>query len=235
MPAALARKNAGADHYLVVWDNGSVPVLREWLQDFAPDALILSENIGVVNAMRRVFGMYHDSTVVWCNDDLVYYPNWLQPQLDIFNTYPNVATVTGCVTRLYSGKADDATIKWAHDHAKMGLWDTPMQWDIQHGDSIGKKNVANMYANSKIPLVSYDNVKALIGGNHCQVVCNPRLLYPLLPRTDMYMLPLFHTLDMAINDKGYLRLMTPERLTRHIGNVMAESDKAEIKTLLESD
>ena len=229
----LARQNAGVDHHLLIWDNGSCKRLRKWLIDFDPDTLILSDNIGVVNAMRRVFGMFHDCTVVWCNDDLIYYPNWLKPQLDIFYHYPNVATVSGCVTRFYSGKQDSATLEWAQRYASLGFMDTPIEWDIKHGESIGKRDMVNGYRGTKIPMVKYDGVPALIGGNHCQMVCNPRLLYPLLGETQMYMHPLFQTLDTGINGKGYLRLLTTERLTRHIGNVMTDDDRKEVDELVD--
>ena len=229
----MARQNAGTDHHFVIWDNGSAPEFTEWLQSFDPDTLILSKNIGVANAMRRVFGMFHDSIVSWCNDDMVYYPNWLQPQVDILRHFPNCATVSGCVTRMYSGKADDETIRWARSNAKISAVDTPLQWDIQHGDSIGKSGVANMYVNTTIPQIEYKGVKALVGGNHCQMTCRPEMLYPLLPHTNMYMMPLFQTLDMGINDKGYLRLTTTDRLTRHIGNVMSDKDRKEIDELVD--
>ena len=231
----LARQNAGIDHHLLVWDNGSSPEFVAWLQAFDPDTLILSKNVGVANALRRVLGMFIDSVVSWCNDDLIYYPNWLQPQIDILKHFPNCATVSGCVTRFYTNKADNKTVEWARDNAKISTINTPTQWDIQHGASVGKKNVANMFVNTKIRHIEYNGVKALIGGNHCQMTCDPKMLWPLVPRTDAYMLPLFQTLDMGINDKEYLRLMTTDRMTRHIGNVMSDEDRAEIEDLLESE
>ena len=228
----MARKNAGTDHYLVVWDNGSAPEFLEWLVAFAPDTLILSKNIGVINAMRRVFAMYFDSIVTWCNDDMIYFPNWLQPQIDILRHFPNTATVTGCVTRFYTNKADSKTVDWARDNATLDWLDTPMAWDYQHGESIAQGNVENTFSGTKIRQVEYDGMKALIGGNHCQMTCYPKKLLSLLPHTDLYMHPLFQTLDMGLNDAGYLRLMTTERLTRHIGNAMSDKDRKEINELV---
>lgn len=228
----LCRQNAGTEHWLVVWDNGSKKELRDWLIDFAPDQLIFSHNIGVANTMRRVLGMYIESVVTWNNDDLIYYPNWLQPQIDILKAYPQAASVTGCVTRLYSGKADDSTVTWARHNAKLGRADTPLEWDKQHADSIGKFGMEKQYIGTTIPQVEYKGVKALVGGNHCQMTVRPPIIYPLIPRTDMYMVPLFQTLDTAVNSNGHLRLMTPERLTRHIGNVMTDADRKEIDELV---
>ena len=229
----LARQNAGVDHHLVVWDNGSAPEFLEWLMEFKPDSLILSKNVGVMNAMHSIMRMYVDCVVSWCNDDLIYYPNWLQPQVDILKHFPNAASVTGCVTRFYSGRADDNTLKWARDNAKLSKVDTPMEWDIQHGESIGKKNVANMYVGAKVPQIEYNGVKALVGGNHCQMTVRPVKILPHIGNTNLYMHPLFQTIDMGVNDAGDLRLMTTERLTRHIGNVMSDEDRKEIDELVD--
>ena len=94
----LARQNAGMEHHFLVWDNGSCDQMREWLfYELKPDKLMFTENIGVLNTMRRVMGMYHDSVVAWSNDDIIYYPDWLPEQIHILQSFPNVAAVSGCL------------------------------------------------------------------------------------------------------------------------------------------
>lgn len=226
----LARQNAGMVHHFVVWDNGSCDKMREWLfYEFKPDKLMLTDNVGVLNTMRRIMGMYHDSVVAYSNDDILYYPDWLPEQVHILQSFPNVGTVSGCVTRFYTGKADSATVQWAGDRMK-GIANTPREWDRQHNESIGGSGY--LAAPLGIPLVEYEGTRALVGGNHCQIVCYAQRLYPFLKRTERYMEPLFQSLDVEINKAGLLRLLTTTRRTRHIGNVLSDDDRKEINELL---
>lgn len=234
----LARQNAGMNHHLVIWDNGSCDKMREWLfYEFKPDKLMFTENIGVFNTMRRMFGMYHDSIVAYSNDDILYYPDWLPEQVHILQSFPNVGTVSGCVTRFYSGKADSATFEWAKLNAdRIGKAETPYEWDYQHAESIGKKRewAANVYGNTAVPYIEYKGNAAMIGGNHCQMTCYAARLYPYMTVTDRYMEPLFQTLDTRINRAGLLRLLTTTRRTRHIGNMLSEQDRKELYDLVEA-
>jgi GT2 family glycosyltransferase len=67
--------------------------------------LIVSKNIGISNAMRRVLSMYNDCIVALSNDDIFYEHDWLVKQMEILKAYPNVGTVSGVTTRFYMGKA----------------------------------------------------------------------------------------------------------------------------------
>jgi glycosyltransferase involved in cell wall biosynthesis len=230
----LARQSAGTDHHFLIWDNGSSPKMREWLLDFAPDTLILSHNVGVLNAMTRIYHAFRDSVIAWCNDDILYYPNWLAPQLELLEAFPNVGTVSGCVTRYYSCKADQHTIEWARKYGRVSAVNTPSQWDMQHGISVGRgaNEAASVFVNAVIPSVEYKGHTALIGGGHCQFVSRAETIIPFLHETDRYMHPLYKTLDESIDSAGYLRLMTPNRLTRHLGNVLTDEDRKEIHELV---
>lgn len=229
----LARQSAGTDHHFLIWDNGSSPKMREWLLDFAPDTLILSHNVGVLNAMTRIYHAFRDSVIAWCNDDMLYYPDWLGPQLELLEAFPE-GVVSGCVTRYYSCKADENTIEWARKCGKLSAVNTPSLWDMQHGISIGrgKGEAASVFVNAVIPSVEYNGHTALIGGGHCQFVSRAETVIPFLHPTERYMHPLFKTLDESIDAAGILRLMTTKRLTRHLGNVLTDDDKMEINSLL---
>src|SRR5690349_3470625 len=64
------REGAHVEHTFAVWDNGSIPELRRWLQyDFKPDMLMLSENVGKNNARTALFRMAPPDTVVAYSDD----------------------------------------------------------------------------------------------------------------------------------------------------------------------
>lgn len=215
-----ARDKAGECHF-VVWDNGSNSTVRTALDDLCPDMLILSENIGIGNAMRRAMLLFSDSILALSNDDIYYEDNWLSPQIEILKAYPNVGTVSGVTTRFYMGKAVHSTEQWvtANRIPVKGL-PIPAEWDEQHALSIGKNKLAGIQEHGHLaaPLIEYNGVKAIIGGNHCQFVCHPERLLPLLPQDDMYMTKLF-PFDIRVDQAGLLRLLTPERKARHVGNV----------------
>lgn len=226
--ARQAKERVGMDCYFVVWDNGSDDHIKNWLIDtLKPDMLILSENIGIANAMRRILCMFSDSIVALSNDDIFYEQGWLKSQIEILKAYPNVGTVSGVTTRFYMGKATHSTERWVMDNKVMvhGAVVPPL-WDEQHALSVGKARHAAIheFGNMQAPLISYNDVKAVIGGNHCQFVCYADRILPLLPNDDMYMTKLF-PFDIRVNDAGLLRLLTPQRTARHVGNVLSDEDR----------
>lgn len=224
-----ARARAGRGKHFVVWDNGSHYDFTQWLcHSFAPDAVILSTNIGISNAMRRLLFMYSDSIVALANDDIFYEQDWLVKQIEILKTYPNVGTVSGITTRYYMGKAVASTEMWARQNSfpVTGL-EIPPAWDEQHGLSIGKARHEHLqeFGTQRAPQLEYNGIKAIIGGNHAQFVCYASRIAPLIPHSKRLMERLF-PFDMMVDAVGLLRLLTPERTARHIGNVLTESERA---------
>ena len=217
-----AHKLAGVPHWFVVWDNGSCKEFTDFLNDVVEaDAIILSKNIGISNAMRSVLSMYQDCIVALSNDDIYYEQDWLKSQIEILTTYPNVGTVSGVTTRFYMGKGTGATERWARQAGvRVSGKDIPPQWDEEHGMSIGKARHAHLQEFGKIqaPLIEYNGIKAIIGGNHCQFTCYASRIQSLIQPSNRYMEQLF-PLDLKIDAVGYLRLLTPERTAKHIGNV----------------
>lgn len=223
-----ARELAGCDHWLTVWDNGSCGEMRAGFWSLGKDVnIIFSKNIGISNAMRRLLWMYSDSIVALANDDIFYEQDWLVKQTEILKTYPNVGTVSGITTRYYMGKAVMSTEAWAKQNGVpvTGL-DIPPIWDEQHGLSIGKARHEHLQAfgTQRAPLLEHNGVKAIIGGNHAQFVCYASRIAPLIPHSKRLMERLF-PFDMMVDAVGLLRLLTPERTARHIGNVLTESER----------
>jgi glycosyltransferase involved in cell wall biosynthesis len=218
---AEAKVKAGMPHCFVIFDNGSSDEFAQELTRHNADTVILSRNIGISNAMRRVLSMYQDCIVALANDDIFYEQDWLVKQVEILKAYPNVGTVSGVTTRFYMGKAVEATEAWVkREGLKITGHPIPPLWDEQHGLSVGKLRHAHLqeFGTVRAPLVEYNGVPAIIGGNHCQFVCYANRILPLLPNSDRYMAKLF-PFDMTVNAAGYLRLLTPERTARHVGNV----------------
>src|SRR3990167_4274666 len=84
------RNGAGRDLPICVYDDGSVPELIDWLQnDFRPEYLIQSPNHGKSSARTGAVRMFPADTVVCVrDDDMLYYPGWLEPQLELLRAFP---------------------------------------------------------------------------------------------------------------------------------------------------
>src|SRR3990172_1485112 len=106
------------EYDIMIWDNASCDEVREWLQRWVCNRF-LSRNIGKINALKSVMRMLLPDTILaYGDDDIEYFPNWLQPQLDILTTYPNVGMVTGWPVRITSKWGEGSTLAWGREHAQ---------------------------------------------------------------------------------------------------------------------
>lgn len=208
---------------LVIWDNGSCDELISVLDFISPDVLVLSKNIGKTNALKSVLGfLEEDSIIAYADDDVEYYPNWLEPQLEILETFPNVGTVTGCPTKMQSTWATYSTTKWAISNAKVeeGKF-IKDEWEKDYCESVGldwpyhRTNTADI-RNFKI---SYNSVEALALSHHFQFVGYSRIVNKFVSKSE-FLMPAEQEFDENIDKAGFLRLSTTERYTRHIGNIL---------------
>jgi glycosyltransferase involved in cell wall biosynthesis len=224
----LLTNNAYDDHILMIWDNDSCDELVEFLQDFTQskskrDTLILSRNIGKTNALKSVMRMLPPDTILaYGDDDIEYMPNWLQPQIEILETYPNVGTVTGFPVRLASKWGEASTLAWAQKHAQIETSKfIPVEWEQDYCASVGRDY--HQYATATASLtdtrITYKGVQAYAMSQHCQYVCYPERVEPLIQWTDKAMAEEI-PFDKAVDAAGMLRLSTVERFTRHMGNVL---------------
>jgi glycosyltransferase involved in cell wall biosynthesis len=108
-------------HSLIVWDNGSEPRLREWIQRIIkPAVFIQSENIGKSAARKMIAQMLPPKTILaYSDDDIMFYPDWLRPQLDILEHFPNVACVTGYPVRTAFRWGIENTLRWAKQNGEI--------------------------------------------------------------------------------------------------------------------
>src|SRR5512140_447519 len=91
--ASLNMLRAGAPNTpVLIWDNGSCEHLRDWLvNEYRPDYLILSANMGKTNARTSIWAMFPRKTIIaTADDDFGYCPGWLEAQVDLLKTFPNV-------------------------------------------------------------------------------------------------------------------------------------------------
>jgi glycosyl transferase family 2 len=228
---ATLRGNIGDVNYsLIIWDNGSCSDLGYYLAGEASHcaALIMSDNIGKTNALKSIMRMLPPDTILaYGDDDIEYFPNWLAPQIQILETYPKVGTVTGWPVRLMSTWGEIGTLTWANQHAQVETGKfVPSEWDRDYCESIGRdyESYKTQVWGIQDSRITYKGVQAYATSQHCQFVCYPERIEPLIPWTDKAMADEI-AFDRAVDGKGLLRLATVERYTRHLGNVL-ESEKA---------
>src|SRR5512146_658994 len=218
-------------HTFMVWDNDSKSEFRDWLQHiFEPDILIQSKNIGKNNARVAAINMLPLSSVVcYSDDDILYEDDWLNPQLELLNGFPNVAAVSGYPLRVMFRWGVENTIAWAKANAEVLTGRMmPPEWDKDYCLSVGqdfdhyrKKTEKDIDYKA-----TYNGREAYLTAHHCQFVGYGVKLQQALMWQDGAM-PDEKPNDIALDRVG-LRLSTTRRLCRHMGNVLDESLKVEM-------
>jgi len=228
------RAGAKLEHTLIVWDNGSCDALRDWLQfEFKPDVLILSPNIGKTAARTALVRMCHPKAVVgYADDDMLFYDNWLAPQIELLQHFPNVASVTGYPVRTSFRWGTENTQAWARINGRLetGRF-LPQEWEDDFAVSIGRDIEQHRQGSDRDfdYRVTYNGKQAYCTSHHCQFIGRPDTIGKVL-QYDGAAMGDEKPFDVALDTIG-LRLATTQRLTRHIGNILDDKIRNEIMAL----
>lgn len=218
-------------HSLVIWDNGSCEALRQWIRSKKPDVFIESVNVGKTTARTAIFRMLPPETLVaMSDDDIFYYPDWYEAQVNVLNTFPNVACVTGNPIRTSFRWGSENTIGWMK---KEGILEVgrfiPDQYERDFCISIGrdphvhKRNTVNDMDYRGM----YNGVYAYATSHHCQFLSIAGRVLPAMV-FDNHAMADEKPFDVRMDNIG-LRLSTVQRYSRHIGNVIHDELRKEIK------
>jgi len=225
------RAGAGGDYTIIIWDNGSCSELRDWLQySYKPDVLIMADNMGKTLARDAIAHMLPpDKILTYSDDDIYYSPNWLQPQIELMNHYPNVSCVTGYPVRTSFRWGNENTVKRMGKRGKITEGrHIPEEWERDFCVSIGRdygwhKN----YTAADIDILcEYKGVEAYLTSHHCQFITTAGMLSKA-SKLDGQAMGDEKPLDIAFDKLGN-RLATTQRLTRHIGNVIDSDLRQEL-------
>lgn len=229
------RAGAHRKHTFMVWDNGSCDMLRDWLRDvFMPDVLILSENVGKTTARTALARMVHPKSIIcYSDDDMLFYDNWLDPQIDVLQHFPNVACVSGYPVRTSFRWGNNKTKEWARKAAKLenGRF-LPDEWEDDFALSVGREIQWHRdYTRSDVDwLITFREKQAYATSHHCQFIGYAETIGKVL-QYDRYAMGDERPFDDALDSVG-LRLATVDRHCRHMGNVMDEKLVEESRRLL---
>jgi len=224
-------QNAGMEYSLIVWDNGSIKSLTDWIEDeIKPDIFVKSVNVGKNPAKTAMANMIpRDRYFAYSDDDMYFYPNWLRPQIDTLNHFPGTAIVTGYPVRTAFRWGVENTLRQCRKFGKvMEGKMIPKDWEDDFALSIGRTpEFQEQYTVADTDYkVEYRGKQAFCTSHHCQFVTRAETIVGI-PQYDGLALGDEKVFDIEMDKKG-LRLATTERLTRHMGNVLDDKLRKDI-------
>jgi glycosyltransferase involved in cell wall biosynthesis len=226
------RNNSGGNYTVIVWDNGSHEDFQRWVRDeYKPDVFVQSTNIGKTLARHTIASMLpRNKVMAYCDDDMLFYPDWLVPQLILLQTFPNVAAVTGYPVRTQFRWGVNNTKEWGAKHGKMqaGKFISDI-WERDFAVSIGRDpEWHKTYTEPDLDyLIEYNGRKAYATAHHCQFVGYAGTIAKA-HKFDEAAMGEERTFDTNLDALG-LRLATTERLVRHMGNVIDDELREAIR------
>lgn len=244
--ASLASHTA-PPHDLMIFDNASCPqvvaYLRQMQEQGLVDYLILSErNIGKIDALRVLFNAAPGEIIAYSDDDILFYPGWLEAHLKVLEGFPQVGMVSGVAVRNAAGHAHRSLDRLA-EQGVPGLTAVrqrriPDAWEIDWAASTGRDPQAHLQATREhLDLVFRmekpgSACEAIASANHFQFVTPKQVILQALPSTwTGKLMGSMIELDEAVDSLGYLRLSTVGRFTRHLGNALSADVLAEARAL----
>ena len=135
---------------LLVFDNGSCAEVQDYLGELQSRGAIQlllrsARNLGKAGALRLIFGAAPGDVVAYCDDDFYYFPGWLEAQLEILDTFPNVGMVSGyTIPSLFAPERISAALEFGRSPGaglKAGKF-IPEEWNPRLGAQHGAQSEA---------------------------------------------------------------------------------------------
>ncbi len=221
---------------LMVFDNGSCPEMVTYLKGLYDagkiDYLILSKrNIGKLNALNIIFKSAPGEIVAYTDDDVFHLPGWLQPHLEVIDTFPNVGAVTGFYIRQRVVMSSESTLAFADQpdiDTQRGLL-MPRKWEEEYLVNSGRswERYQSEVAGIEDIIVSYHGLETWVSAHHFQMVCPKAVILEVLSEmmpdgwSDQVMGRMVE-MDDRMDEKGYLRFCTRQQTVRLMGNAISD-------------
>jgi glycosyltransferase involved in cell wall biosynthesis len=225
--------NTSLPYDLLVFDNRSCEPVVDYLRDLRDkgtlDYLILSaRNIGKIGALKLLFKAAPGEIIAFSDDDILFYPGWLEAHLKVMDVFPNVGMVSGLPVRNASERASETLKKYIVGDVP-GLTVShqrriPDDWEVDWAVSTGRDPEEHLKAtrDKKDLILELNDVEVLGSANHFQFVSPKEVLVnALTSEWGGQLMGQMVELDEAVDRQGYFRLSTLERYTRHIGNMIS--------------
>ncbi len=230
-----ATREAAHPYDVMLFDNHSCAEVRAYLKEASAQGkiqyLVFSDtNIGKIGAWNYVFGAAQGKYVVFADGDIGFRPGWLKASLELFEIFPNVGMVTARPLRSPM-EYSSATLEWARQQAP-GVYEVGqfLDWDSywEHARSTG---FSEEKAHIEFPLgrdhrLIIGGKTAYIGATHFQFMARGELLKQIIPLPSEQPMRGERALDVVVNDRGCLRLLTDKSYVWHMGNTLTDSARA---------
>lgn len=237
------RRNTTLPYDLFVFDNGSCAPVVDYLRQLRDNdeiqyLLLSAKNIGKIGALKVMFNAIPGELVAYSDDDILFYPGWLEAHLEVLEKFPHAGMVSGTPVRNASKHAMQTLDRFkreaSHDFTVVHERRIPDDWERDWAVSTGRDPVQHLKAtkDEMDTIVKIDNLEAITGANHFQFVAPKEVIIRALPNDwSGKLMGHMVELDEAVDNLGFLRLSTTQRYTRHIGNAISEELANELKTL----
>lgn len=236
-------QNTTIAHDLLVFDNGSCREVQQYLLEEhlagRIQFLILSEkNLGKGGAWDIIFPAAPGEVIAYSDSDALFFAGWLEASLEILDTYPNVGMVTSRPFRTRE-ELFTRTLAWARNDSQAELqegqllpWNTFLEFNLSLGAE--EAEIRKKYAETRDFRITYRGVNAQIGASHWQFLALKKVLLNFTPfQMDRPMGQVLR-LDEAMNEAGYLRLMTAEPYVMNMSNTVPAGLRSQASPLPEA-
>lgn len=217
------------DFDLMVFDNGSCDEIKQYLLNEQKEGriqyLLFSEkNLGKGGAWNMILDGAPGEIIAYTDNDCLFSPEWLRESLKILEAFPNTGMVTARPFRtnpdFFSG-----TIAWAdstdgvqHETGDLVDYEVFREFDLSLGQS--EDDIRAHYESSKDHRLTLNGVSAMVGASHWQFTAYKKTVQEFLPFQMDRPMGQVKQLDMRMNEKGYLRLMTEKPYAMNMSNTL---------------
>ena len=168
-----------------------------------------------------------EKLITLSDSDILFVKGWQQKTVEIFNVFPNVGSVSPIPVR-YGYLYGTVSVLKSILLKKLQLKLTPIPDNfIPYNRYLESINwVADTNENTEWAVVSYKNVKAILGSGHQVLTVNRDVLFQTVPTNPSLTLvggsSEYDYVDEPIDKAGKLRLATYNNFAFHMGNKLED-------------
>jgi hypothetical protein len=213
---------------ITVVNNGSFEkvgiLLNQYLNEDKIDTVISHKtNIGKIDALIGAARGAREKLITLTDSDILFVKGWQQKTIEVFNSFPNVGSVSPIPVRYgYHYGTSSVLKKIVLRKLQLKFESIPENFTAynRYLESINWE--ADGDENTKWAVVSHKNIKAILGSGHQVLTINRDVLFQTVPTNPSLTLvggkSEYQYVDEPIDKSGKLRLSTYNNFAFHMGN-----------------
>jgi len=208
--------------------------LASWQESgWITNVIFLGHNVGKLEGLRTLFNAVSSEIVGYTDDDVLFFPEWLDKQVEVLQGFPCCGLVTGSpvLTKFKFYPVGQATMRsgdpaFSTRVGEIGK-DYPMRW--LEDDCLCRGMTVETYLQIvkdeeiKPLIVKWGDTEAWAVGHHMQLIAKRKTVMEYLPKPTRKFMGMMREWDVAMDNAGVIQLATLDRTCRHMGNVMDQS------------